>query len=101
LRGIVRRDDAVARLGGDEFLVVGPCVDGPQDARTAAAALAQRIRTTLVEPVAVDGLQLVVCASVGAALYPLDGGDLPALLAAADRAMYDDKFGSRRALDAA
>ena len=101
LRGIARRDDAVARLGGDEFLVVGPCVLGPQDARTAATALAQRIRTTLVEPVAVDGLQLVVCASVGAALYPLDGGDLPALLAAADRAMYDDKFGGRRALDAA
>ena len=89
------------RLGGDEFLIVGPCVEGAQDARTAATALAQRIRTTLAEPVAVDGLQLVVCASVGAALYPLDGGDLLALLAAADRAMYDDKFGSRRALDAA
>ena len=101
LRVIVRWDDAVARLGGDEFLVVGPCVDCAADARTAATALAQRVRTTLAEPVVVDGTPLVVNASVGAALYPLDGTDLPALLAAADRAMYDDKFGGRRALDAA
>ena len=101
LRVIVRWEDAVARLGGDEFLVVGPCVDSVADARTAATALAQRVRTTLAEPVVVDGTPLVVSASVGAALYPLDGTDLPALLAAADGAMYDDKFGGWRALDAA
>jgi diguanylate cyclase (GGDEF)-like protein/PAS domain S-box-containing protein len=101
LRAMVRWDDAVARLGGDEFLVVGPCTDGAGDARTAATALAQRVRSSLAEPVVVDGTVLVVSASVGAALYPLDGADLPALLAAADRAMYDDKFGGRRALDAA
>ena len=101
LRAMVRWDDAVARLGGDEFLVAGPCVDTVAGARTAATVLAHRIRTTLADPILVDGSPLVVTASVGAALYPLDGGDLPALLAAADGAMYDDKFGGRRALDAA
>ena len=96
LRGMVRRDDAVARLGGDEFLVVGPCADDVADARSAATALAQRVRAALAEPFPEQGAPLVVTASVGAALYPVDGEDLPALLAAADHAMYDDKFRDRR-----
>jgi GGDEF domain-containing protein len=33
--------------------------------------------------------------SVGAALYPQDGGDAAALLTAADAAMYADKSGNR------
>lgn len=87
---LVREGDVVGRYGGDEFVIM---LDGADPAE--AAALAQRIQAAveqydpkLFHPRLGD-LRLGV--SVGCACFPNDGGDIAALLSAADVAMYRDK----------
>ena len=71
LRACVRQLDTVARLGGDEFAVLMADIRGPAD----VAVLAERVVATLAEPVALDGHEIAVTASIGAALLPADGED--------------------------
>ena len=96
LRDTVRSRDAVtrigglpddtnlARLGGDEFCVLVTDIGQFQD----AAKVARRIIAALQRPLDVDGRELFVTASVGIALYPLDGDGAHMLIKNADAAMY-------------
>ncbi|HEX2789954.1 MAG TPA: EAL domain-containing protein [Steroidobacteraceae bacterium] len=77
----------VARLGGDEFVVL--LTDVTDEAQT--AAVANRIRQSLAEPLDCGGHRLVVTPSIGIALYPQDGSDIEDLLVKADMAMYQAK----------
>jgi diguanylate cyclase (GGDEF)-like protein len=91
LRQVVRKCDLVARLGGDEFvLLVGGL---PDDA--AALALAHKLLQAVEEPFLLDGHRLKVGMTVGYALAPHDGRQLPDLLKRADAAMYVGKTASR------
>jgi diguanylate cyclase (GGDEF)-like protein len=81
------RKARVARLGGDEFVVL---LTGLTD-EAQTAALANRIRQSLGEPLDCGGHQLVVTPSIGIALYPQDGTDIEDLLVKADMAMYQAK----------
>ena len=93
LRGIagaitrrLRRDDVLARLGGDEFAVLLPGCPMDEAARVALDL------TVLIaeERFVFDGVDRGVTASIG--LSPVVSGAAPAaMLAAADRAMYDAK----------
>ena len=93
LRGIagaitrrLRRDDVLARLGGDEFAVLLPGCPMDEAARVALDL------TVLIaeERFVFDGCERGVTASIG--LSPVVSGAAPAaMLAAADRAMYDAK----------
>ncbi|MDQ2908128.1 MAG: EAL domain-containing protein [Candidatus Eremiobacteraeota bacterium] len=85
LAGTVRDDAMVARPGGDEFAVV---FEGSEDD---ALALADRLRTTLAEPIAYYDATLRVSGSIGLALYPRDGAAPAELLRSADAAMYAAK----------
>ncbi len=60
LRLVLRARDTVARLGGDEFAVL---LDSTS--REQALALAERVRETVSEPVAVGGQRVTTGASVG------------------------------------
>ncbi len=84
LRSMLRPGDTIARLGGDEFGVV---LAGLAGERVAVERL-DAIRRALGEPITVDGVPLVVEASVGLAIAPADGQDAETLLARADLAMY-------------
>jgi diguanylate cyclase (GGDEF)-like protein/PAS domain S-box-containing protein len=92
LRGSTRRGDVVGRLGGDEFAIIAHDVTG----RDEATELATRIRDELNRPVAVDGRNLHIDASIGIVLAAADdtrtGGDL---LRDADLAMYQAKTEGR------
>lgn len=77
----------VSRLGGDEFTVVLNHVAGPE----AAGVVAQRLLDALVEPMLIDGHELVVTPSVGIALAPDHADDVEGLLRCADTAMYHAK----------
>jgi predicted signal transduction protein with EAL and GGDEF domain len=83
----VRAVDVQARLGGDEFTIVLNDVDGPAP----AAAAAQNICRVLAAPFQIDGHDIFVTASVGIAMYPHDGLDVPTLVKHADSAMYRAK----------
>ena len=76
----------VARLGGDELALFVPGAGAPE-----AMALADRVRATFEEPVAVEGMPLAVTASVGVAVYPDHGVSAELLLQRADVAMYTAK----------
>ncbi|QFU75038.1 EAL domain-containing protein [Halioglobus maricola] len=77
----------VSRLGGDEFTVVLNHVAGPE----AAGVVAQRLLDALIEPMLIDGHELVVTPSVGIALAPDHAEDVEGLLRCADTAMYHAK----------
>ncbi len=83
---IVRGADTVARLGGDEFVIVY----APNDANS--FNLIARIDRSLSEPIWITATKSVVCpASIGVADTTAIGYDGKALLAAADKAMYETK----------
>jgi diguanylate cyclase (GGDEF)-like protein len=84
LTALTRPGDTVARLGGDEFALLVPNAPSPE----AIASLAERITSSLQEPVLVEGLPLEVEASVGISFYPDHGTDVDTLLQRADVAMY-------------
>jgi diguanylate cyclase (GGDEF)-like protein len=83
----VRCSDTLARLGGDEFVVVLPNLGHRADAQRIASQLV----ASLAEPIPFSGQALVIGASAGTAIYPLDGNDPDALLTAADHRMYHEK----------
>jgi len=91
LRQAVRQSDLVARLGGDEFvLLVGGL---PDDA--AAQAVAHKLLQAVKAPFLLDGRSLEVGMTIGYALAPHDGRQLPDLLKRADAAMYVGKTAGR------
>ncbi|MGP9811356.1 putative bifunctional diguanylate cyclase/phosphodiesterase [Rhodopseudomonas sp. NSM] len=79
--------DLVARLGGDEFAVVLTHVTSPNEASDFAARLIEIVSA----PYDMDGLDVVIGASIGIALAPGDGEDCDALLRNADMALYRAK----------
>lgn len=87
LKQCTRGGDAVARLAGDEFVVAVP--DLPN--RKAVERVAQKILTTIAEPLEVGDHELQLTASIGISLYPENGENPEALLQYADSAMYDAK----------
>ena len=93
LRAATARRGTVARLGGDEFVVVVQDIDGPKAVFEVAAA----IHAGLAEPVRVARRRMQVAASIGIALADPDTvqGGAPALLAAADSALYRAKAAGR------
>ena len=73
----VRSGDTVARPGGDEF-----CVIAPETGAEEAQSLAGRVEAALAE---LSAAGRPLSASVGAALFPRDGGSAEALIDCADR----------------
>ena len=92
LRRAVRGADVVGRLGGDEFAIVAVDLGGAREVR----GFAERLYATLAEPVAVDGRQIHVNASIGIVVAGAgDARTAEELLRDADLAMYQAKTQSR------
>lgn len=87
----VRDADTVARLGGDEFVIILPQLDEPKDIDRIAGAIVTR----LAQPFELSGQKVSISASVGIAVYPVDGATADELLANSDKAMYAAKEGGR------
>jgi len=84
LTGVLRASDVVARIGGDQFVVLLP------EAGAAAARLtAEKLRQALSAVVPAHGWRIT--ASIGVATFLVPPESVDALLAAADRLMYQAK----------
>jgi diguanylate cyclase (GGDEF)-like protein/PAS domain S-box-containing protein len=90
LQMAVRGADTVARLGGDEFAIIQVGAK-PTD----ASELAVRLIELMSEPFDMIGNQIVVGASVGIAIAPIDGKDPDQLLRNSDMALYRAKSEGR------
>ncbi|MBA2492652.1 MAG: diguanylate cyclase [Gammaproteobacteria bacterium] len=89
LVGCVRSSDTVGRFGGDEFVLILADIARMNDANR----VAQKILRAISKPVALDGTDLFVTASIGISFYPDDGQEAHGLLKNADAAMYLAKQG--------
>lgn len=99
LRSAVRGRDTVARYSGDEFVILVPDIENPLEAEHIAA----RVRTSLAEPVEVEGRKVFVDVAIGSSV----SGTLPGkgngsqsesarlLLENADFEMYQSKARAR------
>ena len=86
VRNSIRGDDVLARYAGDEF-VLRVDLARVDD----ATFVATKLLRVISEPYAIDGKQVAIGASIGAAFYPTDGRSADELLRAADGAMYGAK----------
>jgi diguanylate cyclase (GGDEF)-like protein/PAS domain S-box-containing protein len=87
LRSQVRGNNLVARLGGDEFAVILVADVSPND----ASDFATRLIRILSDSYDIDGVEVVIGASIGIALSPGDGDTSEELMRNADMALYRAK----------
>ena len=80
----LRETDLIARLGGDEFVAVLEDVKSTEEITRIAHKLSQAIE----QPLYVRNQILHFSASIGVAIFPLDGRQKQELEEKADRAMY-------------
>ncbi|MEX2616451.1 MAG: diguanylate cyclase [Alphaproteobacteria bacterium] len=86
----IRETDMVARLGGDEFAVAARVINDEE-----AQMLADRICGSLQITVDTSGEPIVTGASIGVAIYPINGDNIDDLMKSADTAMYQAKNAGR------
>ena len=88
----------VAHTGGDEFaILLGPLETTPERAAEQARELAERLRRSLHDPIAIEGQHHQISVSIGVALYEGRTTGADELLKRADMAMYEAKAGGRNA----
>lgn len=92
LRSDLRKVDTISRMGGDEFILLLPDTDAE-----GASRVAQKLLDLLTRPYYVKQHELTITASIGIALYPIDGEDIDTLSKNADAAMYSAKQEGRNA----
>ncbi|MDX3926879.1 MAG: EAL domain-containing protein [Shinella sp.] len=91
LRRQLRFNDMISRLGGDEFAVLVTAAD----ACVLAVEIGDRLCESLKEPIAINGSELNISASIGIAIYPDHANSAADLLQKSDMAMYARKRGGK------
>ncbi len=87
VRACLRKEDMVSRWGGDEFVILLPEIFGAAD----AGRVADKILGAIQPVMRIGPDMLHITASLGIALFPADGEDVPSLLKNADTALYRAK----------
>ena len=83
----VREVDTVCRYGGDEFVVLLTELAAPGD----AIGVTDKLMAAIAMPANIGGVEVVLAASAGVAIYPDDGENFEALVRRADAVMYEAK----------
>lgn len=94
LRAEFRVSDIVGRTGGDEFMIFLKDMKGQDGIRKEAA----RVNDLFHNFRAGEYVKYSVTASIGAAVFPDDAADFPALYKAADEALYKVKQNGKNKL---
>lgn len=84
---ILKKSDFVARIGGDEFIVLSEGIETIDDVKK----IAFRIINVFEQPISINHQDFSISASIGIALFPLDGYYSDQLIKNADYAMYKAK----------
>jgi len=87
LRATIRSVDTLARLGGDEFTILISGLASVDECRLALARILEALR----RPYALQCSEVLLSASIGVTVYPMDDSAADQLLRHADQAMYRAK----------
>ena len=91
LSGALPADTVIGRLAGDEFAVIIEIADVSPHNRTAIDKFARKLLDKLAEPLFVEGHEVFMTASMGAAFYPVDAANVIDLIRNADAALSHAK----------
>lgn len=91
LSSSIRKTDTACRYGGDEFVVLLTEIDNRENAVTAL----RKIRAHLAPAYVIDHHSIRLTLSNGLAMYPEDAQRSTDLMQLSDRAMFNNKYGSR------
>lgn len=83
----IRETDMASRIGGDEFVVLVTNIESDM----AIGTLISKLKNIIIRPINIDGIEFIVPASIGVAIYPENGDTLDDLLKASDESMFEDK----------
>jgi diguanylate cyclase (GGDEF)-like protein/PAS domain S-box-containing protein len=86
LESVVRQRGQVARFAGDQFVIAVMGLDA-----TSARVMAEKLRTTITEPLEGENYRLLLTASVGISRFPDHGRTPEELLRRAEAAMIQAK----------
>ncbi|HYN11195.1 MAG TPA: EAL domain-containing protein [Burkholderiales bacterium] len=95
LRQVARDQDTVARVGADRFAIAVAGFDHPGET---THWLIDRLNQAFARPFAVDGVELVMNAKAGVAVFPTDGESTETLCANAETALAGAKQSDQRYL---
>lgn len=87
LRNIIRASDFVARVGGDEFCMIIENVSSEAD----MTEVVNKIESAMEPPLSLSTASVPIGASIGWAIFPLDGDQIDTLHSVADKRMYTEK----------
>ena len=91
LKALLTDMDAIARIGGDEFNIILK----HNDSLLWIDLAAQRVIDAMASPFELNGNPVYMGASIGIALYPIDGRDADTLLSSAAAALHQAKLRGR------
>jgi diguanylate cyclase (GGDEF)-like protein/PAS domain S-box-containing protein len=91
IKNTLRKYDIVARLVGNRFAVLLNEIAEPQD----IGSVCEKLLTAFARPFELEGINVHVTASIGAAIYPTDAADSKTLMMAAESALYSAKADGR------
>lgn len=86
----IRDGDHLARLGGDEYLV---SLMMEKATLIEIKQMAVKLTAIISKPMIVEGIKIIVGASIGISAYPMHGNKISTLLDIADKKMYGVKQG--------
>ncbi|MDX1900581.1 MAG: EAL domain-containing protein [Gammaproteobacteria bacterium] len=91
LQESIRQIDTVSRIGGNEFLFLFPQIMKPET----AGYIARRVLDDFARPFYIDEQEIYLTASLGIAVFPLDGKDVTTLIRNANSALRQAKTQGR------